>query len=48
MTAKEILMAIEKNKKDMQDAVKVLDFIDAARLRDENKVLSELLQQKEA
>ncbi|NQU34633.1 MAG: excinuclease ABC subunit UvrB [Bacteroidetes bacterium] len=48
MTAKEILMAIEKNKKEMQDAVKVLDFIDAARLRDENKVLAELLQQKEA
>ena len=47
MTAKEILMAIEKNKKDMQEAVKVLDFIDAARLRDENKVLSELLKQKE-
>ncbi len=47
MTSKEILLAIEKNKKDMQAAVKELDFIDAARLRDENKVLEELLNQKE-
>ena len=47
MSAKEILMAIEKNKKDMQKAVKVLDFIDAARLRDENKVLEELLVHKD-
>ncbi len=47
MDAKEILMAIEKNKKEMQEAVKVLDFIDAARLRDENKVLEELLKHKE-
>jgi excinuclease ABC subunit B len=47
MTSKEILLAIDKNKKDMQAAVKVLDFIDAARLRDENKVLEELLNQKE-
>ncbi len=47
ITAKEILLAIDKNKKEMQEAVKVLDFIDAARLRDENKVLEELLQHKE-
>lgn len=47
MNSKEILLAIEKNKKDMQAAVKELDFIDAARLRDENKVLEELLSQKE-
>lgn len=47
MTSKEILLAIDKNKKDMQAAVKELDFIDAARLRDENKVLEELLNQKE-
>ena len=47
MNSKEILLAIEKNKKDMQAAVKELDFIDAARLRDENKVLEELLNQKE-
>ncbi len=43
MNAKEIMLAIDKNKKDMQAAVKVLDFIEAARLRDENKVLEELL-----
>ncbi len=47
MNSKEILLAIDKNKKDMQAAVKELDFIDAARLRDENKVLEELLNQKE-
>lgn len=47
MSAKEIRLAIDKNKKDMQEAVKVLDFIDAARFRDENKVLEELLQHKE-
>ena len=46
MSAKEIMLAIDKNKKDMQEAVKVLDFIDAARLRDENKVLEELLSNK--
>lgn len=45
MSAKEILMAIDKNKKDMQAAVKELDFIEAARLRDENKVLEELIKQ---
>lgn len=47
MSAKEIMLAIEKNKKEMQEAVKVLDFIDAARLRDENKVLEELLVTKD-
>jgi excinuclease ABC subunit B len=46
MSAKEINKAIEKNKKLMQDAVKVLDFIEAARLRDENKALEELLETK--
>jgi len=46
MNAKDINMAIDKNKKDMQAAVKKLDFIEAARLRDENKVLEELLNQK--
>jgi len=45
MSAKEILLAIDKNKKDMQAAVKELDFIEAARLRDENKVLEELIKQ---
>ena len=43
MSSKEIEMAINKNKKDMQAAVKELDFIEAARLRDENKVLEKLL-----
>jgi excinuclease ABC subunit B len=43
MSSKEIEMAISKNKKDMQAAVKELDFIEAARLRDENKVLEKLL-----
>lgn len=43
MNAKEIMLAIDKNKKDMKAAVKILDFIEAARLRDENKVLEELL-----
>ena len=47
MSAKEIMLAIDKNKKDMQAAVKELDFIEAARLRDENKVLEKLLFQKE-
>lgn len=46
MSAKEIQLAIDKNKKEMQEAVKVLDFIEAARLRDENKALEELIQHK--
>jgi excinuclease ABC subunit B len=46
MSAEAIRKAIEKNKKDMQAAVKELDFIEAARLRDENKELEKLLQQK--
>ncbi len=46
MSAEAIKKAIEKNKKDMQAAVKELDFIEAARLRDENKVLEELLQKE--
>lgn len=48
MSSKEIRMSIEKNKKLMQDAVKILDFIEAARLRDENKALEELLQTKDS
>lgn len=47
MSSKDIKMSIEKNKKLMQDAVKILDFIEAARLRDENKALEELLQTKD-
>jgi len=46
MSRKEVEMAIDKNKKDMQAAVKELDFIEAARLRDENKVLEQLLLEK--
>ncbi|NOY50055.1 MAG: excinuclease ABC subunit B, partial [Chlorobi bacterium] len=41
-----ILKAIDKNKSDMKAAVKVLDFIEAARLRDENKELEKLLDKK--
>lgn len=41
-----IKQAMEKNKKDMKAAVKVLDFIEAARLRDENKELEKLLNEK--
>jgi excinuclease ABC subunit B len=46
MSAKDIKDAIAKNKKDMQAAVKVLDFISAARLRDEIKELEKLLAAK--
>jgi len=47
MSARDIKDAIDKNKKDMQAAVKVLDFIEAARLRDEIKELEKLLEKKE-
>jgi len=46
MSAKDIKDAIAKNKKDMQAAVKVLDFISAAKLRDEIKELEKLLEKK--
>ena len=46
MSSDAIKSAIEKNKKDMQAAVKELDFIEAARLRDENKELEKLLTNK--
>ena len=46
MSAEAIRKAIDKNKKDMQAAVKVLDFIEAARLRDENIELEKLLEGK--
>ena len=46
MSAQDIKHAIAKNKKDMQAAVKVLDFITAARLRDEIKELEMLLEKK--
>ncbi len=47
MSAGAIKHAIDKNKKDMQSAVKVLDFIEAARLRDENKELEALLMNRD-
>lgn len=46
MSAKDLKDAIAKNKKDMQAAVKILDFIEAARLRDEIKELQKLLESK--
>lgn len=46
MSAEAIKKAIEKNKKDMLAAVKELDFIEAARLRDENKELEKLLNNR--
>jgi excinuclease ABC subunit B len=46
MSKTAILKAIDKNKSDMKAAVKVLDFIEAARLRDENKELEKLLDDK--
>ncbi len=46
MSPQAIQKAIEKNKKDMKAAVKVLDFIEAARLRDENRELEKLLENK--
>ncbi len=46
MSRDAVIKAIEKNKSDMKEAVKVLDFIEAARLRDENKELEKLLDEK--
>ena len=46
MSMKEIKELIEENRKKMQAAVKKLDFIEAARLRDEIKELEKLLQEK--
>ena len=46
MSGTEIKMAIEKNTQDMKAAVKELDFIEAARLRDENIALEKLLDDK--
>ncbi len=46
LSREQIMKMIEKNKKDMQAAVKELDFIEAARLRDENRELEKLLSGK--
>ena len=46
MSSNEISEAIKKNNKDIQAAVKILDLIEADRLRDENKEIEKLLNQK--
>jgi len=46
MSREAILHTMDKNKKDMKAAVKELDFIEAARLRDDNKELEKLLIEK--
>ncbi len=46
MSAQDIKEVIEENRKKMQAAVKKLDFIEAARLRDEIKELKSLLEKK--
>jgi excinuclease ABC subunit B len=46
MNSQAIREAIEKTKKEMQKAAKALDFIEAARLRDEMKGLEKLLEKK--
>jgi len=46
MTADQLRQAISKTKKSMEAAVKVLDFIDAARLRDELFGLEKMLEEE--
>jgi excinuclease ABC subunit B len=46
MSVEAIQKAIQKNKKAMQDAVKELDFVEAARLRDEITDYENLMNQK--
>ena len=46
MSAEAVKKAIDKTKKEMQEAAKQLDFIEAARLRDEIRGLEELLEKK--
>ncbi len=46
MSARDIKETIEKTRKEMQKAAKALDFIEAARLRDEIKALEKLLATK--
>jgi excinuclease ABC subunit B len=46
MSARAIQEAIDKTRKEMQKAAKALDFIEAARLRDEIKGLEKLLERK--
>ncbi len=47
MSRQAIQEAVEKTKKEMQKAAKALDFIEAARLRDEMKGLEKLFDNKE-
>jgi excinuclease ABC subunit B len=46
MSADQLSKALKKAKRSMSDAVKELDFIEAARYRDEIKALNELLEAK--
>ncbi len=46
LSRSQIVKIIEKNSKEMKTAVKNLDFIEAARLRDENRELKTLLDKK--
>ena len=47
MSKEALTKAIQKNKRAMQDAVKELDFIEAARLRDEIATYEKLLAEKQ-
>ncbi len=47
MSKEALAKAIQKNKRAMQDAVKELDFIEAARLRDEIAAFEKLLAERE-
>ncbi len=47
MSKEALAKAIQKNKRAMQDAVKELDFIEAARLRDEIAAFEKLLTERE-
>jgi excinuclease ABC subunit B len=47
MSKEALAKAIQKNKRAMQDAVKELDFIEAARLRDEIAIFEKLLTEKQ-
>jgi Helicase subunit of the DNA excision repair complex len=47
MSKEQLLKTIEANKKEMAKAAKNLEFIEAARLRDEIVKLQDMIQQKE-
>lgn len=48
MNEAQIRQAIDRNRKEMEKAVKELDFIEAARLRDEIQALTDILEGKSA